>query len=150
MRIINKINMEEIDITTTLDTTLFNGTSKWLELYFKIIKKHGKTTRFVGSEGHHIYPRFIFGDNNQLVYINYRIHYLLHFLLYLHCKKHNNHLVGKALFPLMCMRGGKEKCLTTRRGHNSKLYHQARRSYVESMKGEKNPMFGKVVSEETR
>ena len=142
--------MEEINITTTLDTSLFNGTSKWLDLYFKIIKHYGKSQRFDGSEGHHIYPKFIFGDNDQLVYITYRIHYLLHFLLYLHCKKHINHLTGKALFPLICMRGGKEKCLTTRREYNSKLYHQARRSFVESMKGEKNPMFGKVISEETR
>lgn len=121
----------------------FGEFTKYLECYFRIIEKHGVSVKpeCVLTEGHHSFPRFIFGDNDEdIVFVSYRIHYLLHYLLYKHCCISRPDLEYKALFPLMSMRGGKDGCHSTRRAGNSKLYSIARSAFVAYMQGPNNPM----------
>lgn len=93
------------------------------------------------GENHHILPKSIFGENDHIVKLSFREHYLAHKLLYLICLKlygTDSTRTHKMLFAYWMM--------SNRCNFNSHEYHKIREHYVELMSrknsGELNPMFG--------
>ena len=142
-------------------------TNKYLKTYIKIVRKYlDFPTNNSYVEKHHIFPKCLFGNNNKIVVVPARVHYLLHLLLWKSCK----------------VRYGDEHSNTKKCFHafwNMNIHMQDKRKYINSHFYEKckvlksdymkenNPMFneetreklkiskkgqgkGKIISQETR
>ena len=131
------------------DHSLFLSETKYLKTYFNIIDKHGlKTRERKYLEGHHIYPIFLYGKNSNIVYVTFRIHYLLHLLLLKHMKAVKHPLTSKAAFPINRMSGS----IKNQHGGicHSKMFEVAKRAAADATTGENNPFYGKKHSEEVK
>lgn len=123
----------------------------YLDRYVKILASHSCERRFRFSEGHHIFPKFVFGENNELRYVSFRVHFLLHELLWRHFKKIGKKtLANKAAYPLVRM-SGKNASSQNRSGvrFSSRAFEAAKRANIEALSGTGNPMFGKKHAPET-
>lgn len=132
-----------------MDKSIFGKETKYLKYYFLIIKTHGRSKRDESYlEGHHIYPKFLVGENDNITYVNFRVHYLLHLLLLKHFKTIKHPLTSKAAFPINRMAG----VIKNQYGGfcNSKMFEIAKRIAADATTGENNPFYGRVHTEETR
>ena len=120
----------------------FGPSSIHLERYLKLLNASSLPHRFEYSEGHHIYPKFAFGINSNIKYVSYRVHFLLHELIWKHFKSIKNvELARKAGYALtrMC---GKNLSTQNRSGirFSSRSFEIAKLANSESNKGSNNPM----------
>lgn len=114
-------------------------------------------------EEHHVFPKSIYGENNYLIKLSPREHYIAHALLYKALIKRygKNHPKSiKMIYAFKCMH--MESSSNIHRYMNSRLFETLRVHHRESLLGENNPMygislvgelnpmFGKKHSEETR
>jgi hypothetical protein len=113
------------------------------KLYNQLVEKAQKRGSPEGYfERHHILPKSLGGSNDKsnLVDFTAREHFIAHFLL---AKIHGGAMWAAVRF----MKGNKKH---SGFNLNSRLYEIARRKFSESMKGNKNPFFSKVHSQEAR
>ena len=116
----------------------------YLKVYCNLIRKAENRTPPEGCvERHHTFPKGIFGDNNRIVVLTPREHYIAHLLLEkIYIKRYGvgNENTRKMTFTCFMMRNRSEK-------YNSNLYEKVRKRHIknlkEKMKGEGNPRYGK-------
>ena len=118
--------------------------NKYTKLYFQIINSTTETELLGYCETHHIIPRSFGGsdDEDNLVKLSSRKHFLCHYLLTKMVKERSN-LWFKAVKAFSMMHTGHEG----KRYINSKLYEQNRKHMSVTMSkaqsGEKNSTYGK-------
>jgi hypothetical protein len=123
----------------------------YLKHYCNLIRKAENRTPPEGCvEKHHTFPKGIFGDNDRIVVLTPREHYIAHLLLEKICIKRygvGDENTRKMTLTCVMMRNRSEK-------YNSHLYEQVRVRYIknmkEKMKGEGNPSYGVPCSEEKK
>lgn len=118
----------------------------YLKHYCNLIRKAENRIALEGYiEKHHIFPVSIYGDNNKIVILTAREHYIAHVLLEKICIKRYglNHRITKKMICAHINMKGKN------RYYNSKLYEYSRKRRSENMKGTGNSFYGKTHSEET-
>ena len=117
----------------------------YLKVYCNLIRKAENRTPPEGyTEKHHTFPKSIFGNNNRVVVLTAREHYIAHALLEKICIKRygRNHIYSeKMIYAHFLMNDGK-------RYYNSFLYEAARQKVSEihskRVSGKNNPRYGKV------
>lgn len=89
-------------------------------------------------EQHHIFPRSIYGDNENLVALTIREHLIAHLLLWKLCEKRygSHHWKTKKMCFAASQMGWKRKCGET---VSSKLLSRARKCMSTFLSGENNP-----------
>ena len=123
----------------------------YLRVYCNLIRN---TENRVPPEGcverHHTFPKGIFGDNDRIVVLTPREHYIAHLLLEkIYIKRYGvgDERTKKMTLACLMMRNRSEK-------YNSHLYEQVRKRHSENMKekmkGEGNPSYGVPCSEERK
>lgn len=123
----------------------------YLRVYCNLIRN---TENRVPPEGciekHHTFPKGIFGDNDRIVVLTPREHYISHLLLEkIYIKRYGvgDERTKKMTLACLMMRNRSEK-------YNSHLYEQVRKRHSENMKekmkGEGNPSYGVPCSEEKK
>ena len=123
----------------------------YLRVYCNLIRN---TENRVPPEGcverHHTFPKGIFGDNDRIVVLTPREHYIAHLLLEkIYIKRYGigDERTKKMTLACLMMRNRSEK-------YNSHLYELVRKRHSENMKermkGENNPSYGVPCSEERR
>jgi hypothetical protein len=108
----------------------------YLKVYCNLIRKAENRTPPEGyTEKHHVFPKSIFGNNNRLVVLTAREHYIAHCLLvkafvkrYGICNKNTKKMIN----ALWCM-SNKSKY------SNSYIYENLRKQVVKLYTGENNP-----------
>lgn len=123
----------------------------YLKVYCNLIRKAENRTPPEGCvERHHTFPKGIFGDNNRIVVLTPREHYIAHLLLEkIYIKRYGvgNKKTKKMTLACLIMRNRSDK-------YNSHLYEQVRKRHSENMKekmkGEGNPSYGVPCSEERK
>ena len=117
----------------------------YLKAYCNLIRKAENRTPPEGyAENHHIFPKSIFGNNNRVVVLSAREHYVAHILLekiYIRRYGLKDQKTIKMTYAHSVMKGNGGYV-------NSYLYECARIRFSEAKKGKNHPMFGKVLSEE--
>ena len=124
-------------------------TTVYLNRYFMLIERHSSDKKFQFSEGHHVFPKFVFGKNDIIRYVSFRVHFLLHELLWKHFKKIGNKtLANKAAYPLVRM-AGKNASIQNKSGvrFTSRIFETAKQANITAMSGAGNPMFGRKHSD---
>jgi hypothetical protein len=133
----------------------------YLKVYCNLIRKAENRTSPEGyTEKHHTFPKSIFGNNNRIVVLSGREHYIAHALLEkIYIKRYGlkHWKTEKMNFSLISMRGN------NREYNNSYLYENARLRRSQIMKGKlpyemtdeirknmSNSAKGKIISEETK
>ena len=105
----------------------------YLKVYCNLIRKVENRTPPEGyTEKHHIFPKSIFGNNNRIVILTGREHYIAHALLEKVCIQRyglKNNKTIKMNFAHLSMKGNNRKYL------NSYLYENAKKRRSESIKG---------------
>lgn len=128
----------------------------YLKIYISLIRKaekrnySKKTTKELGIylEGHHTFPKSIFGKNNRIVYLTAREHYIAHALLErIYIKRYGMKDLRtiKMTHAHILMSNKKQ---SKHRYINSRLYESAKIKLSEQLTGENNPMYGKTHSDE--
>jgi hypothetical protein len=123
----------------------------YLKVYCNLIRKAENRTPPEGCvERHHTFPKGIFGDNDRIVVLTPREHYIAHLLLEkIYIKRYGvgDERTKKMTLACLIMRNRSEN-------YNSHLYEQVRKRHSENMKermsGEKNPCYGIPCSEERK
>ncbi len=117
----------------------------YLKIYCNLIRKAENRTPPEGyTEKHHTFPKSIFGENNRIVILTSREHYIAHALLERICIKRYglNHIrTQKMAYAHFLMNDGK-------RYYNSLLYEESRKRVAEihsrRFGGKNNPRYGKL------
>lgn len=129
--------------------------NKYTKLYYSIIFNAQSRVTIIGyTELHHIIPKSLGGLNNKenLVRLSAREHFICHWLL-------TKMVFGsKQIFQMRkafnCMLYMEVPSSQERYKVSSKIFENSKiiysKMFSEQMMGENNPMFGKIVSEETR
>ena len=103
----------------------------YLKVYCNLIRKAENRTPPEGyTEKHHTFPKGIFGDNDRIVVLTPREHYITHLLLEQICIKRygvGDKNTRKMTLACIMMRNRSEK-------YNSHLYEQVRKRHSENMK----------------
>jgi len=123
----------------------------YLKVYCNLIRKaENRTPPEDCIEKHHTFPKGIFGDNERIVVLTPREHYVAHLLLeQIYIKRYgiDDERTKKMTLACLLMRSRSEK-------YNSHLYEQIRKRHSENMKekmkGEGNPSYGVPCSEERK
>jgi hypothetical protein len=123
--------------------------NKYHDWYYQIIDNARTKTYDDYSEKHHIIPSSLGGsdDPDNLVRLNYREHFLCHWLLIKFVRKTNDKM--KMVYALLYMLGV-NKDLSEQKIYTSWQFDVAKRIAKNNMCGENNPFYGKKHSEETR
>lgn len=120
----------------------------YLKVYCNLIRKAENRIVPEGyTEKHHIFPKSIYGNNNKVVVLTAREHFISHILLAKICIKryglyHKN--TQKMLYAIISMKG------KSSRYYNSYLYETAKIKRNESIKGQNHPNYGKPRSQEVK
>jgi hypothetical protein len=105
----------------------------YLKVYCNLIRKAENRSPPEGyTEKHHIFPKSIFGNNNRLVILTGREHYIAHILLQKICEKRYG-IMHKRTQKMLCAHINMK---SKGRYYNSYLYENAKIKRSKSMKGE--------------
>ena len=123
----------------------------YLKVYCNLIRKaENRVPPEDCVERHHTFPKGIFGNNDRIVVLTPREHYISHLLLEkIYIKRYGvgDERTRKMTFTCVMMRNRSER-------YNSHLYEQIRKRHSENlkdkMKGEGNPSYGVPCSEEKK
>ena len=118
----------------------------YLKTYCKLIRfAEGREKPSGYLEKHHIFPKSIYGNNNRIVFLSAREHYIAHALLEKGLLKRygpKNWKTRKMIYAFWAMNNKKK----TKKYHNSYLYEQSRKNAIKLLKERECPK----ISEETR
>jgi hypothetical protein len=131
---------------------IIGDSSIYLDRYFALLEKFSSIKKFEHSEGHHVLPKFVFGENTAIRYVGYRTHFLLHELLWKHFRKIGKKtLANKAAYPLvrMCGKNASTQNRSTVK-FSSRAFERAKIANRDALLGENNPMFGRAQSPAAR
>jgi hypothetical protein len=120
--------------------------SKYMDRYNKIITRAIGRPKLKGiTEAHHIIPKSMGGtdDDQNIVNLTFREHYLAHLILTKCCYINNNHK-NKMLQAFWFM------CTRTKQVKNSRLYQNLRSKFVISITGQNSPNYGRKHSEKQK
>lgn len=126
--------------------------SIFLDRYIMLIETMSSVSKFKHSEGHHIFPKFAFGQNDTIRFVSFRLHFILHELLWKHFKKIGLHTIAnKAAYPLVRM-CGKNKSFQNKTGvrFSSRIFEQMKLANISALTGENNPMYGRNHSAQAK
>ena len=130
----------------------FGQPTRHLKRYLKLIETQALPKKVKGDylEEHHIYPRCIFGDTDQLAVLNLRAHFIAHELIWRHYKEIKHPKANKLAYPLNRMKSAvkNQHSITERLRVTSRMAEIARSSMHEALIGKNNPFFGKKHSPE--
>lgn len=132
----------------------FDENTKYLVWYFNIVNNRvvKKLDKSSNTDLHHIYPKSIFGDNNNLVRLTIREHILCHVLLWKHFRKLKKVRETKSswysIYRTISCAEAKGRVFGTKELANRILTNREELSLA--IMGENNPFFGKKHSEESR
>jgi hypothetical protein len=119
----------------------------YLKVYCNLIRKTENRTLPNGyTEKHHIFPKSIYGNNNRIVVLTAREHYIAHALLERICIKRygiENWKTKKMIYAFWAMNNQCQK-----RYKNSVLYELKKSKYSIQIHGKNNPFYGKKHSTE--
>ena len=119
----------------------------YLKIYCNLVRKAENRTPPEGyTEKHHIFPKSIFGNNDRVVVLTGREHYIAHALLEKICIQRYGLSDKKTIKMMKChflMKDG-------RRYYNSYLYECVRNRVSNIIKGENHHNYGKLLKNETR
>lgn len=123
----------------------------YLKQYILLIKKAQVTNQEGYCERHHIFPKSIFGDNDKVVKLTARQHYIAHALLEkIYIQRYGKQDVRTkkmvhAFFMMNNAHGNGQIRYT-----NSRLFEASRIRFSEQMTGKNSPFYGKkrVFSEQ--
>lgn len=120
----------------------------YLKHYTRLVRRafHSNRKRGDGNyyEGHHVKPKSLGG--RIIVLLTAKEHYIAHFLLYKHYKKHGNkNQIIKSARAWKCMTFQSNDNI---KRYTSRTFEYARIAFNESMKGKNHPMYGKSHSPE--
>lgn len=105
----------------------------YLKIYCNLIRKAENRIHPNGyTEKHHIFPKSIFGNNNRIVILTGREHYIAHALLQKICEKRYG-LMHKNTQKMLCAHINMK---SKNRYFNSYLYESAKLKRSNSMRGE--------------
>jgi hypothetical protein len=105
----------------------------YLKVYCNLIRKAENRTPPEGyTEKHHTFPKSIFGNNNRLVILSGREHYIAHILLQKICEKRYG-IMHKRTQKMLCAHINMK---SKGRYYNSYLYESSKIKRSESMRGE--------------
>jgi hypothetical protein len=134
------------------------------KIYVKLIRKAENRSLNCYCERHHVFPRSIYGDNQRIVRLTAREHYVAHLLLWKYYKKKYGEKYTKTLSMLLAINGmlyGQNK----ERKINSRLFESLREKAAQAISlrlagvaksdkhkenirlsklGNKNPAYGKL------
>ena len=117
----------------------------YLKVYCNLIRKAENRTLPEGyTEKHHTFPKSIFGNNNRIVVLTSKEHYIAHCLLErIYVKRYGIDDIKsqKMLFAHLAMKSYK-------RYFNSRLYESCRVKYSNSISGSNHWYYGKSLTEE--
>jgi len=122
----------------------------YLKVYCNLIRKAENRTPPEGyTERHHIFPKSIFGNNNKIVILTAREHYVAHALLekiYMNRYGLDDNRTKKMTYAfwIMCNRN---KIKTSSIYENLK---KRRSNILKELKGEKSPLYGREFSKSHR
>ena len=114
----------------------------YLKHYKKLVFRAFRSKRYKGDgiyyEGHHVKPRAFGGK--RIVLLTAKEHFIAHFLLYKHFKKHGNKR------QIIKMSNGFQAMTMSSKynieRYTSRSFSIARKAMSDSMRGEGNPMYG--------
>lgn len=123
----------------------------YLKQYILLIKKARVTNQVGYCERHHVFPKSIFGNNDFIVKLTARQHYIAHALLEkIYIQRYGDQDVRTkkmvhAFFMMNNTRGNGQHRYT-----NSRLFEASKLRFSEQMSGENSPFYGKkrVFSEQ--
>jgi hypothetical protein len=124
----------------------------YLKHYCNLIRKAENRTPPKGyTEKHHTFPKSIFGDNNRVVVLTAREHYVAHALLEKVCIQRYKieHWKTKKMIYAHIMMGVTSED-NQKRYYNSYLYERARIRISNFIRGENHPGYGKPIPEERK
>ncbi len=108
----------------------FDNNMNYIKLYVKLVKKiKQRNPEDIVGELHHVFPKSIYGENNYLIKVTYKEHYVLHHLLWKLCThrygiKHPYTIKMCSAFYFMTTHPNHKNRLT------SKQYETLRKQYV--------------------
>ena len=121
----------------------------YLKAYVKLIKRAKTQPEPETYEKHHVFPKSIYGENDYVVKLSPRQHYIAHLLLYRGFVKRYGCSHNKTIKMLAAIWYMSHKCVA-----NARIYEMLRTelivSYRERFSGKNNPHYGSTHSEETR
>ena len=123
----------------------------YLKVYCNLIRKAENRTPPEGyTENHHIFPISIFGNNDRIVVLTAREHYITHALLekiYMKRYGKDDDRTKKMTYAFWGMNNQKKD----KRYFSSHLYEKSKQRFIEilseSQKGKNNCMYGKIGEE---
>ena len=122
----------------------------YLKIYCNLIRKAENRTPPEGyTEKHHIFPKSIFGDNDRVVILSGREHYIAHALLekaFIKRYGGNHKKTKKMSFAFWCMNNQKSKNTYL----NSYFYESSRMRVSGENNIAKDPIIRKKISEKKR
>jgi len=130
----------------------------YIKQYILLIRNSKKRTIYDKTkyEAHHVFPKSIYGENNNIVYLTFREHYIAHKLLWKFFRKRygfKDERTRKMAMAFHWMIYGKGDTYRKSKYDNSYLYESARKAAKEAKKGKRRiDMIGKAyfgASEET-
>ena len=111
----------------------------YLKQYISLIRKaKNRSAEIAECELHHIFPKSIYGENNTLVKLSFREHYIAHKLLWKICKKRygwKHQKTRKMAMAFHIMIYGKGDTKRPYKHNNSYLYESARIAAHEAKRG---------------
>lgn len=116
----------------------------YLKQYVNLIRKAQNSNQNGYCELHHVFPKSIFGDNDYVVKLTAREHYVAHALLEKICitRYGKNDVRSKkmiyAFFMMNNVTGNGQI-----RYKNSRLFEASKIRFIEQVSGENSPFFGK-------
>jgi hypothetical protein len=118
----------------------------YLKVYCSLIRKAENRTPPEGyTEKHHIFPKSVYGNNNRIVVLTAREHYIAHALLekiFIQRYGLKDQRTIKMLYTHIMMKNNGY--------YNGYLYEKAKIRFSNNMLGENNPFYGKNHTEETK
>ena len=122
----------------------------YLKVYCNLIRKaENRTLPECYTEKHHTFPKSIFGNNDRIVVLTAREHYIAHALLErIYTKRYGskNWKTKKMIYAFWAMSNQARKY--QKRYKNSFLYELKKVKYSNQIKGKNNPFYGKKHSKE--
>lgn len=123
----------------------------YLKHYIKLIRKAQVCSTSGYTERHHVFPKSIFGENNYVVNLTARQHYVAHALLEKICilRYGLSHPFSRKMIHAFFMMNNTQG-IGQQRYVNSRLFEASKIRFSERMSGENSPFYGKkkVFSEQ--
>jgi hypothetical protein len=131
-----------------MSDNIYHTSHKYINWYISLIRKAQNRTSIDGYfEKHHVFPKSIFGNNDFVVNLTAREHFIAHKLLY---KIYLLRYGSDHKFTIYMLKAITYMATREEIRNNSRMYDECRRAASLAMSGENNPSVKYGFSEEHR